>query len=361
MTVFDRRPGLRWTVPVTAGLLVVAGAALGPVVASADGGLPPKSAQELLVALQKPSATAISGTVAMDANLGLPALPMDTGDAGGPAALVSGESTLRVWSDGSGQSRLALIGDAAETDIITDGSGVWVWSSEEQTADHYPLPEQGDASAAAPTAGLPSTPQEAATMALAALDETTEVSTSGAAEVAGRSVYELILTPRTADTRVARVVVAIDAETSVPLRVQVFSTEIPGPAFEVGFTSVDFGTPDPSIFAFTPPPGATVTKHDAATAQGKGGDASLTDGTPPVVVGSGWTQVVVASLPPGQSEAAAQDSALAMLELLPRISGSWGSGRVLDGTLVSVLIADDGRIAMGAVSPKALAAALAGA
>ena len=36
------------------------------------------------------------------------------------------------------------------------------------------------------------------------------------------------------------------------------------------------------------------------------------------------------------------------------------SGRVLDGTLVSAIITDDGRVALGAVSPQALADALAG-
>jgi hypothetical protein len=49
----------------------------------------------------------------------------------------------------------------------------------------------------------------------------------------------------------------------------------------------------------------------------------------------------------------------AILESLPRISGEWGTGRVLSGTLVSVILSDDGRLAIGAVGPEALGAALA--
>ena len=51
--------------------------------------------------------------------------------------------------------------------------------------------------------------------------------------------------------------------------------------------------------------------------------------------------------------------AAALLESLPRISGEWGTGRVLSGTLVSAILTDDGRLAIGAVAPEALASALA--
>jgi hypothetical protein len=48
-----------------------------------------------------------------------------------------------------------------------------------------------------------------------------------------------------------------------------------------------------------------------------------------------------------------------MLSLLPKTSGAWGSGRLLSGTLFSAVITDDGRVAIGAVSPQRLYAALA--
>jgi hypothetical protein len=48
-----------------------------------------------------------------------------------------------------------------------------------------------------------------------------------------------------------------------------------------------------------------------------------------------------------------------MLQALPKVSGPWGSGRLLSGSLFSVVLTDDGRYAVGAVAPQALYKALA--
>jgi hypothetical protein len=183
-------------------------------------------------------------------------------------------------------------------------------------------------------------------------------------------VYELVLTPKQAETLVARVVIAMDAETQVPLRVQAFSTEMTDPAFEIGFTSVDFAKPDADIFVFTPPPGADVTEHSAADVDGamNHSGSKAGDTVQPTVVGDGWSQVVVAALPaPDAADPSAgveelpagATDALALIQALPRISGDWGSGQVLAGTLFSAIVTDDGRIAVGAVTPETLGAALA--
>ena len=205
MSIFDRRPGLRWAVPAGAAVLVVGGAALTPLAATADSGLEPRTAEELLVALAQPSATAVSGTVVTSAELGLPDLPLGMMPNSGPMALASGQNTLRVWTDGPQRQRLAMIERAAETTVVRNGQEAWVWSSADATADRYALPEEGssgamgqglDGSELPPGVELPSTPQEAAAMALEAIDPTTEVTTSGVGTVAGRDAYELVLTPR---------------------------------------------------------------------------------------------------------------------------------------------------------------------
>jgi hypothetical protein len=383
MSIFDRRPRLRWAVPAGAAILLVGGAALTPLAATAGSGLEPRTAEELLVALAQPTSTAVSGTVATRADLGLPALPMGMMPSSGPMALASGESTLRVWTDGPERQRLALIERAAETTVVRNGRQAWVWSSADATADRYLLPER-DGSQGAPGAPalppgveLPSTPQEAAAMALEAIDPSTEVTTSGVGTVAGRDAYELTLTPRDPATLVARVALSMDAETNVPLRVRVYSTTLPDPAFEVGFSSVDYSTPDASLFEFTPPPGASVTEHDAADAGPSAGPtAARAEGPEPTVVGEGWSTVVITELPVDSLADLAEDgmrassdeadrggdpaaTALALIEALPAESGAWGTGRVLRGTLFSVILTDDGRVAIGAVSPQALGAALA--
>jgi outer membrane lipoprotein-sorting protein len=385
MSIFDRRPRLRWAVPGGTAILLVGGAALAPLAATADSGLEPRTAQELLVALAQPGATAVSGTVVTSADLGLPELPMGVMPSAGVMALATGENTLRVWTDGPQRQRLALIERAAETTVVRNGQEAWVWSSADATADRYLLPApdghgpQGmalDGTGLPPGVDLPSTPQEAAAMALAAIDPSTQVTTSGVGTVAGRDAYELVLTPRDPATLIARVTLSMDAETNVPLRARVYSTAIPDPALDVRFTSVDYGTPDPSLFEFTPPPGAVVTEHPAPDSGAVGGlPAEGTDAPTagePTVVGQGWSSIVIMDLPTGSLADLAEDgsraegadsasgAALALIEALPSESGAWGTGRVLRGTLFSAILTDDGRVALGAVTPAALAAALAG-
>ncbi|MFP5283232.1 MAG: hypothetical protein ACLGIF_07260, partial [Actinomycetes bacterium] len=48
-----------------------------------------------------------------------------------------------------------------------------------------------------------------------------------------------------------------------------------------------------------------------------------------------------------------------VLNSLPRVSGDWGSGRLLAGTAFTVVVADDGRIAAGSVKPERVYEALA--
>jgi outer membrane lipoprotein-sorting protein len=385
MNIFDRRPGLRWAVPAGAAALLVGGAALAPMAATADSGLEPRTAEELLVALAQPGATAVSGTVATSADLGLPGLPIGMMPSSGALALASGDNTLRVWTEGPDRQRLALIERASETTVVRNGQEAWVWSSADATADRYVLSERDgsgpkagalDGADLPPGVELPSTPQEAAAMALEAIDPSTEVTTSGVGTVAGRDAYELVLTPRDPETLVARVTLSMDAETNVPLRVRVYSTTLADPAFEVGFSSVDYATPDASLFEFTPPPGATVTEHDSAGLESPGTTADVPKGPEPAVVGEGWSTVVITDLPVDSLADLAEDgmggssdgygrgndpagTALALIEALPAESGTWGTGRVLRGTLFSAILTDDGRIAVGAVSPEALGAALA--
>ena len=67
--------------------------------------------------------------------------------------------------------------------------------------------------------------------------------------------------------------------------------------------------------------------------------------------------IVLGSGHRGSQDAAG--TALALLAALPQESGAWGTGRVLRGTLVSAILTDDGRIAVGAVDSEVLGAALA--
>jgi hypothetical protein len=404
MSIFLDHPRTRWALPVAAVGVIGAVALTVNQTANADSGLPSRTAAQLLADVRAANVTSLSGTVVQTSDLGLPQIPGLAG-SGRPGSatssmtsLASGTHTWRIWLDGPTRQRLALIGGNGESDVIHNGADVWLWSSADKSAVHHTL--KADEMHAAATgkhpettpssgvpgplpSGVPRTPDEAAAAALAVMGKDTAVTTSGTASVAGRSAYELVLTPKDRTTLVGSVRIAIDSQEHVPLRVQVYSTKRTNPAFEVGFTAVDFAKPDARQFAFTPPAGTTVTQSDAATPRpdGAGTNTKPTPVAPspgtmpkasgsPRIVGSGWSTVVVApfALPtsPSTSQKGADGSVAGsaaqlngILKALPSTSGTWGRGHVLEGTLFSLVLTDDGRVAVGAVAPDQLYRALA--
>ncbi len=190
--------------------------------------------------------------------------------------------------------------------------------------------------------------------------------------VAGQAAYELVLAPKDARSLVGQVRIAVDGSNGVPLRVQVLARGATTPAFQVGYTAIQFVTPAPADLSFTPPPGAKVTQSDMTGArkqrQGASPDASS--------IGSGWLTVLdlpSSSLMPvpkaagsggpvsvsGGNGGSGEGSALigTLLGSATRVSGSWGSGRLLRTSLVTVLMTDNGRLFVGAVQPSVLYAA----
>lgn len=355
-----------WSVPAaTAGIVVVAGV-LSQTTALGESRtpLPQRSAAELLAAVQRSPATALSGTFVETSRLGLPDLP---GSGGSSAALslqnlATGSHAARVWVDGPERQRIALLGQLEESNVVHDGRDVWTYSSRTRTATHDILPAE-PASAAQEQKAAPLTPEAAASKALAALDPTTVVTVGDTSAVAGRPVYTLRLEPRDTSSTVRAVVIAVDSQTSVPLRVQVFGAG-DAPALETGFTDVSFAKPDASVFRFTPPAGVPVTtrEHSAQAGPARTHSATPTDAGLQVV-GKGWTSVVVAPLPAGAVPSSAAPSAGASGEegpvstskLLDQLSVRQPDGsRLVRTALVNVLLTTDGRIVAGAVTPEVL-------
>jgi outer membrane lipoprotein-sorting protein len=387
MPVALTRPVARWAVPVVIAAIVVgAGAATKWISASAETSLPPRSANQLVSDVASARLQALSGTVVQRSDLGLPDLPVGGRGSSDLTSLVSGAHTLRIWYAGPDKVRLALLGTLGETDVIRNGRDVWTWSSRDNSATHRQLSDQVPST----VDQLPQAPPQAAAQLLSAIQPSTEVTTDGTATVAGRPAYELVLTPRTTASLVGQVRIAVDATEHIPLRLQVIPRGAADPAFEVAFTRVSFARPDDAEFRFTPPPDVTVKEGGSdvgapgrplanpqstlsrlheAIGKGTGGAAQSGD-REPQVVGSGWTAVLVArndgpmgnSQPaepggPGQPGAGPDQGGNQLdrvLGALPRVSGSWGSGRLLRSKLFTVLITDDGRVLVGAVAPDRL-------
>ena len=107
-------------------------------------------------------------------------------------------------------------------------------------------------------AAIASDPITVARRAIEALAPFASVAVEGSDDVAGRPVYALVLTPSSDRTLVGSIELSIDAETRLPLRLQVFARGAEDAAVSAGFTSVSYAPIDPSVFAFSPPPGADV-------------------------------------------------------------------------------------------------------
>lgn len=351
MSLMTFRPALRWGLPLAiAAIALTAGVAGRTLTADADPTLPPRSAAQLLVDLETSSVAGLSGTVVQRADLGLAELPVSVGGQGSSdfSALVSGTHTLRIWYAGDQRQRVALLGTLGESDVVRNGSDVWTWSSQTNEAAHLRLPPDASEEEPVPT-DVPSTPQEAADAALAAIEPSTDVSTDGTANVADRPAYELVLSPKDDTSLIGQVRIAIDAEQKVPLRVRVYATGASTPALEIGFSQITFQVPGDEQFEFQPPPEAIVTEASPEDVP-----ADVAQVPEPVVVGTGWTAVLVASAPAPTTPDQAGSELDAILAALPPVSGAWGSGRLLTSDLFSVLLTDDGRLLVGAVSPAQL-------
>jgi hypothetical protein len=340
----------RWAVPAAA--VALTGIAIAATtVASADvsPSLPARSAAQLLAAAEQASAKPLgplTATVQETASLGFPQLPSDlTGGPGGggttttgpsAASLVSGAQSVTIWYLDPQHVRLAVPAQSGESDARLSGRTLWLWTSTNQTATDVTLPSHftvnfGTVTGSPPRRltpsghapdSVPANPLAAASQVLKAVGPSTAVSVQRNLYVAGRAAYQLSLVPRSGQSLVGRVLLAIDASRHIPLRVQVYARGSGSLAYSIGFTSLTFGKPAASNFSFTPPAGATVRKETVpgnltATLRGLGlagwtgyapqsAPASAPGKTSqPTVIGKAWLQVL-ATQPSPEVTAAVQ-------------------------------------------------------
>jgi hypothetical protein len=433
------RQTLAWAAPLGVIALVTGGAAW-TAAASSTPDLEDRTAAEVLALVAEADVDRLSGTVRTDADLGLPELPEGfelpgadpsagasedapedapedaSGDASADASagadpagvltrLLSGENSLRVWIDEPGDRfRADLVDPVAGATVVRNGDAVSFWSATDPgTVTRVTPPAEGGPGAgsgdgpgygdAAGPGGRGSagpedlTPQAAAERFLAEADGSTEIRVDDPTVVAGRDAYVLVADPRDDDTLVDRIVLAVDGETGLPLRFQVFAVDQRRPAFQTGFTDVEFAAPDGTVFDDAFPEGATVRDteagnlldlpgldgFDALPEPGEGRDHAAgpdaAHGEGVEVVGQGWSAVAVLD-GPGAGAADAREGAgngegtgaagttgtegeagAALQGLLEPVDG----GQALRTALVSVLLTDDGRVLVGSVPVERLA------
>jgi outer membrane lipoprotein-sorting protein len=368
----------RWAVPAGAVVIVggvIAGSAI--TIAQAAPGLPARTPAQLLADVANSTTPPLTGTVVETASLGLPALP-DTGNPTSISSLLTGSHTVRVWYSDPRHFRLAVPEQLSESDVIRDGSTAWLWESTKNAVTKFSLP----AHPMKPTpAETPLTPQQAAQQVLAKVGKTTTVAVETNVTVAGEPAYQLALAPKDSRSLVGQVTIAIDGRNNVPLRVQVFARGASSPAFQVGYTAIQFVQPAPSDLTFTPPPGSKVTQVNASGGKHEAAGQNASEDV--TTIGSDWLTVLdmpssalTSAASPGASSSSGTSSSQvggpvsvnggsgdtagvlnALLGSATPVHGAWGSGRLLRTSLVSVLITDSGRMYIGAVEPSVLYAA----
>ena len=339
-------------------------------VAQAAPGLPAKTPAQLLVEVADSTTPPLTGTVVETASFGLPALPA-TGNPTSLASLLTGSHTIRVWYSSPQHFRLAAPQSLSESDVIRDGSTAWLWQSTLNKVTKYTLPAHPAKGQTVPR--QPLTPQQAAQQVLAAVGPTTTVSVASNVTVAGQAAYALDLAPKDARSLIGQIQIAVDGSNGVPLRLQVFARGASTPAFQVGYTAIQFVAPAPADLSFTPPPGSTVTQENLTGGGGAKGKATSGKANSDVsAIGSGWLTVLKlpsSALTPGAPApqgngspggGSVGDSAgvlHALIASATTVHGAWGSGQLLRTSLVSVLMTDQGPTYVGAVQPSVLYAA----
>lgn len=346
----------------TAALAAAAAGAIGlgaltlPAGATSDPALPPVSPEDLVASVLTAKTPAFGGTVTVDNALGLPALP---GPSGLSTVLTQPETTFRVWSDGQGHGRLALPSRGGEQVLIEDGTTLWRYDSSARTAtarEHGTKPADQRPAVADPA--------QAARELVGAVRENSTVTVDGTGYVAGRPVYQLVLTPAPTERTLLREVrVAVDLVLRVPLQLTVLADGSTDPALQIGFSDLNVGTQDPALFQFTPPAGVTVERSQPSTNEPKAGPPGQPGavGTMIRTEGDGWDTVVLGQLPSARPDVApdAQRDPLAVFQRIGRpTSGPWGNGWVVQTAVATVLVTSDGRVATGAVPQQVLDEAL---
>ncbi|MCC9306771.1 DUF2092 domain-containing protein [Kitasatospora sp. RB6PN24] len=412
-----RRTALRVMVPVAVAALAATGIAVVPALASDSApALPQVTAEQLVTKVlgggtSQPEAggrtQALSGTVRVSTDLGVPAellafvqhgggaagVAGTAGAAGGGqakahddsgadptsrlSALLGGSHTLRIATDGPDRQRVSLVEDLAEYDLIHNGDQAWAWDSGSQQAVHYTGLRQGRPDAPGQLPGdVPDTPQQAAQRFLADNAANSDITVAGTARVAGRSAYQLSVKPRQSGSTIGEVKVAIDSATGTPLAVTATASS-GGTVFDSRFSDVSFDHPAASTWQFTPPKGAKVTEQPAGAHQrdGQGGSAGH-GGNDVKVTGQDWTTVVSFQLPAsgspnGSPSGSSSGSSRAgqpahgkaprglenPAELVKSLGKPVAGGRLISTKVINVLVTDDNRVYAGAVTLPVLQAA----
>ena len=399
----------RWMPAIIAPAVIAAGAIAVPLQANAVD-LPDLTPQEVML-LMEGDVTGFSGTIVKTSDLGLPPLEMSSMmdeemikemEEKMPEGfeefipqlieqnvftqaieLIAGTHTFRVYASDQGM-RVQVLDPMSQRDLIINENEMWLYNAREATAQtakfdfevsdleaeeaEAMVRQQLEAYAAELQLDL-SNPEAVADYLMSMVSEDTEVSVGKDHLVAGRTAYQLIAQPKATNSVIESVVISVDSETGMALRVEVFSIEKDTAVFVVGFESISFQAPDRALFSFTPPAGTIVTelelpaeleaeleslrneyeanKPSEAELEAKKAEleARYADQPMPQMIGEGWETVLFLPAIPNEVPMAMLENEL-FADLMETVS----IGKVFSTPVMNVLVTDSGEVYAGAVT-----------
>jgi outer membrane lipoprotein-sorting protein len=171
----------------------------------------------------------------------------------------SGLRTARVWRGGPDRLRAELQGENGDRVLVQNGDRASIYDGASNTLQTGEKPE----AALSGADGLPGASPEELDELLAEITPSSKLTTGAPVEVAGRWAYPLTLEPKDKSTTpVERAEALVDAETFVPLRLELFAEGRPEPVARYEAQDFQVGPVPDARFEFETPPGATVERLD---------------------------------------------------------------------------------------------------
>lgn len=210
------------------------------------------SATDLARSIEDSRSQSWSGDVTTRGTLQIP----DTDSFAGVAELLGEQKDVRVWWRDPESWRVDRVRQTGETGLIREGDQLtsWVFESARATTSPYSpvrLPDVSDL--------LPN--QLAQRLLDGATDD--ELTRLPERRIAGRDTAGLRLTPSDEQSTIGRADVWADADTGLPLQVEVTGAGADQPVLRTEVDRLDLTPPDPETTTFAAPPGAEVRTRDA--------------------------------------------------------------------------------------------------
>jgi hypothetical protein len=243
----------RWAV-VALGVVVLA--ALPTIVSRLPTSSNRVSAGQLLDRIEASADVAYAGFAESSGSL---SLPVTTSQISEVSDLLSSRTQLRVWWRSSGDWRVDTVTLTGERDLHGTADGTWSWDYEANTATftrasqdvRVRLPQSQDL--------VPGS------LARRLLRQATpdEVRRLPVARIAGRDAAGVRLLPADAQSSIDHLDVWALPGNGLPVRLTAYAKGVSAAVFTTSLLDLSLSSPDPSITAFTPPPGADLREQQA--------------------------------------------------------------------------------------------------